>query len=387
MRKESKQLPNSSLPNPPYETKDFPRIITNSQTTELWEVIFDSSLRELTTVEFEETPLQDAVRSLQQLSGINFVIDQRALDEAGIAVDTPVSFSVKQKDLESVLELLLNPLELDWTIQDEVLLIATARSLQRSLNVMVYREDVDVDADETIEAITQKIAPESWDEVGGPASIETLPSGVYIVRQSFRAHRQISKDFEKQLSPVALPAQSTKLALLAIVSRDKADAIVKSLNSLVQWDFTDISLNDVVEFASKNSSIEIDIDKEALKNAGLTLNMGVNISVDRISLRSALSLLLRRIDCAWYADKTGLHITTAEGLNNKMIVGKYDLAGQQKGDHRPLVEAIKSTIAPAQWDEVGGAGTIALQGETLVVKQSFAVHQELASLLEQLKRR
>jgi hypothetical protein len=58
----------------------------------------------------------------------------------------------------------------------------------------------------------------------------------------------------------------------------------------------------------------------------------------------------------------------------------------QAGQTDHLIEAITSCVAPASWDQVGGAGSIrmGIRG-TLDVRQSFAVHQQVAQLLADLR--
>jgi hypothetical protein len=53
------------------------------------------------------------------------------------------------------------------------------------------------DFDTLIELITSTIAPESWDEVGGPGSIEEFPLGVYVDAQGFVARRTEQQDDDR----------------------------------------------------------------------------------------------------------------------------------------------------------------------------------------------
>ncbi|MFP6575210.1 MAG: hypothetical protein VB912_08670 [Pirellulaceae bacterium] len=62
--------------------------------------------------------------------------------------------------------------------------------------------------------------------------------------------------------------------------------------------------------------------------------------------------------------------------------------GAAMADFDSLIELIQSTIAPDTWEEVGGAGTISeFRGNlSLVISQTQEVHEEIADLLEQLRR-
>jgi general secretion pathway protein D len=68
--------------------------------------------------------------------------------------------------------------------------------------------------------------------------------------------------------------------------------------------------------------------------------------------------------------------------------GPGGLGGASKPDFDSLTELITSTIAPQTWQEVGGPGAISgyENNLSLVVSQTQEVHEQLADLLEQLRR-
>ena len=61
-----------------------------------------------------------------------------ALDEIGISVEEPVTFSISGISLRSALRLMLQPLQLTYLIQDEVLLITTPEAADQQLLICVY---------------------------------------------------------------------------------------------------------------------------------------------------------------------------------------------------------------------------------------------------------
>ncbi len=68
--------------------------------------------------------------------------------------------------------------------------------------------------------------------------------------------------------------------------------------------------------------------------------------------------------------------------------GPGGMGGAAMADFDTLIELITSTIAPDTWDEVGGAGAIEPYPMTLslVISQTQEVHEEIANLLEQLRK-
>ncbi|MFH1266121.1 MAG: hypothetical protein ABIK89_10365, partial [Planctomycetota bacterium] len=71
-----------------------------------------------------------------------------------------------------------------------------------------------------------------------------------------------------------------------------------------------------------------------------------------------------------------------------MGYGPGGLGGGAMADFESLIELITTTIAPESWDDVGGPGSIAefATNLSLVVSQTQDVHEQISSLLEQLRR-
>ncbi len=68
--------------------------------------------------------------------------------------------------------------------------------------------------------------------------------------------------------------------------------------------------------------------------------------------------------------------------------GPGNMGGAAMADFDSLIDLVTSTIQPTTWDEVGGPGSIAPfeTNLSLVVSQTQEVHEELADLLDQLRR-
>ncbi len=99
------------------------------------------ALESPTRMEFVEMPLQDAISYLKDYHSIEIQLDTRALEDAGIGSDTPVTRTVNGISLRSALRMLLRELDLTYVIKDEMLWITT------------------VDQAETPEMMVQKVYP------------------------------------------------------------------------------------------------------------------------------------------------------------------------------------------------------------------------------------
>lgn len=97
-----------------------------------------SALSKSITLDFDDTPLQDVVEFVRDFSGVNVVLDARALTDAGIEPDAPISLHLRNVSLKSALNLLLGPLELTYLIKNEVLMVTSQRAAADDMITKIY---------------------------------------------------------------------------------------------------------------------------------------------------------------------------------------------------------------------------------------------------------
>ena len=177
------------------------------------EEAIEKALAAKTSCEFVETPLRDVVDYLRELHKINIIIDKKALDDVGIGKDTTITARIANVSFCSALELILRPLDLSWTIHNEVLLITTPEEAGNMLVTKVYPvadlvapadgkqlAGEDYDYDSLVEVITSSIAPSSWNEVGGQGSLAVAPLGnvnALVISQTYQVHRRVARLLEE----------------------------------------------------------------------------------------------------------------------------------------------------------------------------------------------
>ena len=169
---------------------------------------------------FEEATLEEFAAFLKS-NGISTYLDVRALDNVGIGVDTPITFRQHGISLRDGLRLVLDSLELSWMPRNGRLVITTPEEEEYRLITKVYdvRNLIELvpvqigggfgggstsyayqyDFDSLMDTISSTIEPDSWEDVGGPASIEpyyTRRMRVIVVAQTYDAHHQI-QSFEQ----------------------------------------------------------------------------------------------------------------------------------------------------------------------------------------------
>ncbi len=168
--------------------------------------------------------------------------------------------------------------------------------------------------------------------------------------------------------------------------------------------FVETTLADVAAFISKNYSVNVTLDQQALDVVGIKSETPVTIDVKDVSLRSALGLILRPLELAWMIRHESLMITTREEANANSKVRVYEVSDLVFGglptqsivvadavpDFDSLIELIACMTAPESWSE--GTGPMSeIQGlqyngrNVLVIIQTDDVHLLIGDLLQSLR--
>jgi hypothetical protein len=166
------------------------------------------ALEKKANVDFAEVPLAQVIDSLASDHSISVLLDKKALDDAGVGTDTPITFKLSGASLRSVLKGMLKELDLTWVISDGVLTVTTVDEAGQRLTTRVQDvtdlltprkaesevvtipvENLEKPLIDTIQAI---VAPTTWDDVGGPGSAK-LFNGMLVLSQTDEVHEEIAK--------------------------------------------------------------------------------------------------------------------------------------------------------------------------------------------------
>lgn len=140
--------------------------------------------------DFADAPLSEVVAWLDR-QGLPVQLDARALEEIGRSPRDTIRFRAAGIQLRSALALMLDPLDLTWSIRHEQLLITSPENAENAVKTRVfdltrlmpkypatYRTGeaswttMNYDFDTLIDLITSTTAVDSWDEFGGVGAIE-----------------------------------------------------------------------------------------------------------------------------------------------------------------------------------------------------------------------
>jgi hypothetical protein len=171
--------------------------------------------------------------------------------------------------------------------------------------------------------------------------------------------------------------------------------IMRALDEETKFEFNELPLQDVIAYLKDRHSIEIQLDTRSLENASIGVESPVTRQLDHVSLRAALQLTLGAMDLTYLIKDEVLLITTPEIASRETMVRIYPVADlitldpkiKQGQDVAALIEVIKGTLGNSRWQGGGGNGSIRAwaNGQVLVIRQTWAGHEEIEPLLAGLR--
>lgn len=142
---------------------------------------------------------------------------------------------------------------------------------------------------------------------------------------------------------------------------------------------------EVVDFLRDEYNIQIQLDIRALDDLGMSSDDPVSVNLRGISLESALDLMLQQLELTYIVDDEVMLITNKDVAAERMETRVYPVFHPDLS-LEATTELLHRTVAPDSWTETGGAGDVAILGNKLIVRQTYAVHREINKLLSQLQR-
>jgi hypothetical protein len=168
----------------------------------------------------------------------------------------------------------------------------------------------------------------------------------------------------------------------------------------VPLEFVETPLNQIAMVLADDYGIPILFDTAALDAVATSPDVEVTINIAKVSLRSALDLMLRNAgdgDLTYFIDNEVLLITTQEESERRLMVCVYrvdDLVVLPRQsivgariDYEPLVQLIWSSVERESWLENGtGEGEIvAFPPGIIVISQTKNVHDKVDQFLARLR--
>lgn len=154
-----------------------------------------------TDTNFTETPLRDVVAQFRELLKVPVVLDHKGLEDAGIDLDTPVTFTGQGTTARAAMRRILGDFDLTWVVRDESLVITTKEEAGGNPENRLYplpwgySTQGAIDFQSLIDLIQNTIGGHGvWADGGGIGAIRPLGEGVdavLVVSQTSDMHDEI----------------------------------------------------------------------------------------------------------------------------------------------------------------------------------------------------
>ena len=367
-------------------------------------------LAERVTVEFKETPLYDALKSLSeqpQTRGLNLVLSPD-LEAMGIR-NRKVTLQAQNISISSVLRLILGN-DLRYRPDAGYVLILPLEQYRKELSVSEYAVDGIVgtppDApgaswqllrDIIERAVTSmgNLSVAAWADQGGPATIDWVPSGRLRIAQTAHGHERVA-DLLAQLRRVVNNQPAS-----AAATTDPRRALRQRLGAKIDLSLDNVPLGDAIarinEALGRLNLIVDPRDKEA---AGL-LQRQVTRKLTQVPGDKALEQILP--EGLTYKVEPDCIVVTATALQKAagaLVTVVYPvtrlLATPKPGD-QGAVEAKQNALlyttilssttnhpAVIAWSDSGGPACIEIFRNALVVTQNPQGQELVAALLQRM---
>jgi hypothetical protein len=346
-------------------------------------------------LEFNEAPVRDVTDRFRQVAGIDVLVDHKALQGAGLDLDTPFTARLPAGlPLATALEMALRGADLTWIVRDDLLEITTPERAEARPLMRVHDVADLVETAGGLQVLTDLIqscvASDTWDTAGGSGSIRWDDGTALLISQSWQVQRQVVGLLAVLRRLKATPAEDRRPLGLSGYWSDMPAAVAAraALAKPVGVDFDETPLREVAAVLAK-AGVSITVDTRALEDAGLDQGLPVTFALSGKPLAVVLDRILEPNDLAWEVSDEGLLVTTQEKSEQSLTVAFYPVGDLAGGDRsvRSLIDLLMSMVKPDTWDCVGGPAACGLvDGDVpcLVVTQTTAGHRLVHEFLESL---
>lgn len=147
------------------------------------------------SVDFQQTPLRNCITQISERTQLKLSINERAMSESGISPDSPITLKLENVRAETVLKLMLRPLALGMVTDKENVSITSRQDANQTFVSAEHNIGgiLGSNLSPIIQLITTVIAPDSWEQNGGNASISVKPPSSISVRQTTDNQSAIKK--------------------------------------------------------------------------------------------------------------------------------------------------------------------------------------------------
>lgn len=149
----------------------------------------EKKLEQKVTLHFAHTPLMEVLREFKKQIDENLIVDDVGLQEVGVTSSDKISIDVDSVQAISALRLITQRLNLGYILANEAITVTSANRAEGNLFAVVYaisdlmnkKIPASEESKRIIDIICKAVAPESWDDAGGNATIRLFRATESVV--------------------------------------------------------------------------------------------------------------------------------------------------------------------------------------------------------------
>lgn len=353
------------------------------------EAKIQSALARRVPLDFAETPLKDAVWSLGRSLGIPIVLNAKTLSDAGVDLATPITCRLPPGPFALQLQMLLEPLDLTYVIRDEVIQISTPDDAESQLVTRIFNVRsllaTRVSPESLIVLLMRLVAPQSWDVVGGPGSVQHF-RGLLLVSQTGDVQQEIQqllRALGEHCGPARrnIPLSAKPIQLKNSLDRKRLEELLDEPRPI---EIPGLPLLQALRKLSDEHGLPMVPDTKALGDAGLLEVDSKLPPAEAATRRQALNQLLAPPNLGWMIREHVISATTPdriESLHEMRLYWVGDLAGRSLP-----ARALRLALWQTTLDDWLVADVEALDPDWLVIRASQLAHQKIEDWLDEQRK-
>lgn len=344
-----------------------------------------AKLKQPVSVDFLDTPLDNALAYIADVLGTPIRLDKTSLADEGVNSDQQVELKLDDVPAEVVLKTLLEQLGLEAIIQNETIKVSTQARADETFDLQLYSA-LGIEELTPAAQLQRRRRSNGFDMGGmgggffGGGGMGGMAGGMGVGGAPAPAQPQPQPHQETSVEPFDIAAPNVSAALNGIEA-DEASATGESfvadqppLTPEFSEDRLTASADNLVALLQKTTRSKwVDLDQEggAVEYFPLSHSLVVRQTYPvQIEIQDLLKQLRRHVA-------------------GNLPQATPDIAWADQGARFRSLERLLETCLSGKWIEVdqeGGSLQSNLPTNTLTVRQTHAMHEEIANLLTQLRR-
>ena len=340
---------------------------------------------EVSELDFRQLPLEEALRLLAQMAGLELQLDVDSLLAAGVSPEAKVSLKLHRVSLHQALRALAAEWGLRFRIRQGKLLLEAAPQQQDRLVEAHYSiqwlVNSPLGSPENVQQVLRRlVAPGTWTPKGQPGRMSYREGKLHVVHTP-AVHRQLQ----------GLLARWQRLRTRPVEARGPTTTWQQArplLEKKVRLSYRiPVSLRHVAAAMQKQTGMLILIDGRSLRTLGLQPEEPLTVELKDVPLWDALQQVAQRLDLAVVLeDARTVRITSPQVAASQLRLEIYPLwyRWRQAKQRQEQVQHLMEQVQPESWQPQGaGWGYLEPDSGLWIVSQTQEVHLLLEQALAQ----